>query len=193
MDSPILALVFDCDGTLVDTMPAHYASWCAALAPHGIPFSEARFYALGGVPTRDIVALLAREAGVTVDVAAVAAAKEADTELRLATVTPVAEVVEVARAARGRLPMAVATGSLRATAEHSLRGIGILGWFDALVAAEDVARPKPAPDTYLLAAARLGVPPGACRAYEDTDLGLQSARAAGMEVVDVRLLRALPA
>jgi HAD superfamily hydrolase (TIGR01509 family) len=184
------ALVFDCDGTLVDTMPAHYASWRAALDPHEIPFRIETFYALGGVPTRDIVVMLASQTGSRIDVDAVAAAKEADYERRLDEVPGIPQVVEIARAARGQLPMAVATGSIRRTAERTLRGAGLDGWFDVLVTAEDVTRPKPAPDIFLLAAERLGIAPTACRAYEDTDLGCESARRAGMEVIDVRELLA---
>lgn len=182
------ALIFDCDGTLVDTMPAHYDAWRATLDPLGVPFPLDRFYALGGMPTRAIVALLAAEAGLALDVDAVAHAKELASERHLATVGPVEPVVAIARAHRGVLPMAVATGSLRATAERQLRAIGVHDWFAALVAAEDVTRPKPAPDTYLLAAERLGVRPARCRAFEDTDLGCESARRAGMEVVDIRTL-----
>lgn len=182
------ALIFDCDGTLVDTMPAHYVAWRATLDPLGIPFPEDRFYALGGMPTRDIVALLAAEASVDVDVDAVTRAKEVQTGLHLHDVGPVEPVVAIARAHRGVLPMAVATGSIRATADRELRAIGVRDWFDVLVAAEDVVSPKPAPDTYLLAAERLGVPAGLCRAFEDTDLGCESARRAGMDVVDIRTL-----
>lgn len=183
------ALIFDCDGTLVDTMPGHFRAWRETLDRYGLVLPEHRFYALGGVPTRDIIALLAREAGRAVDVDEVAAVKEALSERYLARPTPIAEVVAIAAAARGALPMAVATGSIRGVADRALRAIAIRDWFSVLVAAEDVERPKPAPDTYLQAARRLGVEPARCRAFEDTELGLESARAAGMEAVDIRLLR----
>ncbi|MBT9558573.1 MAG: HAD-IA family hydrolase [Myxococcales bacterium] len=185
------ALIFDCDGTLVDTMPGHFRAWTEALGRYGLVLPEPRFYALGGVPTRDIIALLSREAGVQVDIKEVAALKEALTEHHLATPAPIAEVVAIAAAARGVLPMAVATGSLRALADRALRAIAIRDWFSALVAAEDVTRPKPAPDTYLRAAELLKVDPRRCRAFEDTDLGLESARAAGMDAIDIRHLRSL--
>ena len=183
------ALVFDCDGTLVDTMPAHYRAWREILDPMGIGFTEARFYSLGGVPTREIFRLLTVELGLALDIERLARTKEAASARHLANPQPVPEVVAIARAARGRLPMAVATGSLRAVAEHALKGIGIHEWFHSVVAAEDVVRHKPAPDIYLLAAERLGVRANRCRAFEDTDLGLESARAAGMEAIDIRLLR----
>lgn len=186
------ALIFDCDGTLVDTMPGHFRAWRETLDRYGLVLPEPRFYALGGVPTRDIVALLAREAGRAVDVDEVAAAKETLAERYLARPAPIPEVVAIAAAARGTMPMAVATGSVRVVADRALRAVAIRDWFSVLVAAEDVQRPKPAPDTYLQAAQRLGVAPQRCRAFEDTELGLESARAAGMEAVDIRLLRRAP-
>jgi HAD superfamily hydrolase (TIGR01509 family) len=84
--------------------------------------------------------------------------------------------------------MAVASGSHRALVESTLRAIGALDWFPVIVAAEDVANPKPAPDVFLLAAARLGVAPAHCTVYEDADLGIEAARRAGMRWVDIRTL-----
>ena len=185
------ALVFDCDGTLADTMPAHYIAWADTAAKYGLDFPEWRFYALGGVPADRIVAMLAAEQGVTIeDPEAVAHEKEDAFAAHLDSVAPVEEVLDIARAHRGVKPMAVATGGFRYLVERSLGQIGILDWFAALVAAEDVAHHKPAPDTYVEAARRLNVPPADCCAFEDTDLGLQSARDAGMTAVDIRELRA---
>jgi HAD superfamily hydrolase (TIGR01509 family) len=184
------ALVFDCDGTLADTMPAHYVAWAETARRYGLDFPEDRFYALGGVPADRIVRMLAEEQGVAVaDPEAVAHEKEQRFAAHLADVQPVPEVVAIAAAYRGVKPMAVATGGFRYLVERSLGQLGILDWFDALVAAEDVAHHKPAPDTYLEAARRLGVATGDCCAFEDTDIGLTSARDAGMRVVDIRLLR----
>jgi len=101
---------------------------------------------------------------------------------------PIEKVVAVAREARGTRPMAVASGGYRRVVERTLRHIGILDWFGVLVAAEDTSRHKPEPDVFLEAARRLGVAPGACTVYEDTDLGIEAARRAGMRWVDVRVL-----
>jgi beta-phosphoglucomutase-like phosphatase (HAD superfamily) len=181
------ALIFDCDGTLADTMPAHYLAWVAVLAPHGIPFAEARFYAMAGMPTREIVRVLAADAGKTVDVAAVVRAKEEAFLVGIANVVPISRVVEIARAGRGVVPMAVASGGQRRIVERTLAQIGVLDWFGALVTAEDTVRHKPDPDLFLEAARRLGVPPEICTVYEDADLGIEAARRAGMKYVDVRL------
>jgi HAD superfamily hydrolase (TIGR01509 family) len=182
------ALIFDCDGTLADTMPAHYRAWISILAPHGIPFPEARFYALGGTPTREIVRILAADAGKTVDIPTMVRAKEDAFLEQIGEVVPIARVVDIARAARGVLPMAVASGGQRRVVERTLRQIAVLDWFGALVTAEDTVRHKPDPDLFLEAARRLGVPPEICTVYEDADLGIEAARRAGMKFVDVRLM-----
>jgi len=182
------ALIFDCDGTLVDTMPLHFRAWQSVAARHGLRFPENRFYALGGVPSRDIARILAAEQGVTLDPLAVAREKEAAYLACLDEVAPIPEIVAIAREHHGKIPMAVATGGSHRVVEQVLARLGLRSLFAAVVTSEDVTRQKPAPDIFLEAARRLGVPPQRCRAYEDTDLGLQAIRAAGMEAVDVREL-----
>jgi beta-phosphoglucomutase-like phosphatase (HAD superfamily) len=181
------ALIFDCDGTLADTMPVHYQAWVATLGPAGIPFPESRFYALGGMPTARIIQLLSDEHGVPVaDVEALSEAKEAAFLELMAGIRPVERVFRIAQAYRGKLPMAVASGGYRAVIRRTLDMIGVGDWFDAVVCAEDTARHKPEPDVFLEAARRLGVAAAGCVVFEDTDLGLEAARRAGMPAVDVR-------
>jgi beta-phosphoglucomutase-like phosphatase (HAD superfamily) len=182
------ALIFDCDGTLADTMPAHYQAWVEILKPHGVPFPEPRFYSMGGMPTGKIVELLFAEVGKVPDVDALTRQKEAAFVAQVGEIRPIEKVVEVARRARGNTPMAVASGGHRHMVELTLRQIGILDWFPVIVAAEDTARHKPEPDVFLEAARRMGVPPADCTVYEDTDLGVEAARRAGMRWVDVRTL-----
>ena len=180
-------LIFDCDGTLVDSMPLHYRVWVTVLARYELEFPEKRFYQWAGVPTEEIIRHLAAEKGLTVDARAIATERDnyfhslPESELR-----PVAAVVEIARRFHGRLPMAVATGSTRKSAEASLRAIGVLEWFDAVISSDDGLKPKPAPDIFLRAAECIGVSPDACVAFEDGDAGLQAASVAGMHVVDIR-------
>jgi hypothetical protein len=181
------ALIFDCDGTLADTMPVHWKAWQEVTARHRIAFPEDRFYSLGGVPTRDIVRLLATEQGRSdIDPLAFALEKEEAYFRRFDEIGPVHEVVAIAREHRGQLPMAVASGGSRKAITRVLNHLGILEWFGAVVTNEDVVNQKPAPDIFLEAARRLGVDPSRCRAYEDTDLGMQSIRSAGMDAVDIR-------
>lgn len=181
------ALIFDCDGTLADTMPAHHLAWLEVLRPYEIAFPEDRFYALGGTPTIDIARLLLAGAGrAEIDPRTLTGAKEEAFLTQIASVRPIERVVAIARAARGRSPMAVASGGMRRVVELTLRQIGVLDWFSVLVTAEDTPRGKPEPDVFLEAARRLAVPAASCVVYEDTDLGIEAARRAGMRWVDVR-------
>lgn len=182
------ALIFDCDGTLADTMPIHFRAWTALLNRHGIPFPEDRFYALGGMPTGRIIALLAEERGVCVtDLEAMVHEKERLFLNHLGHVTPLAPVLAVAAAYRGVLPMAVASSGYRAVIRQTLERIRVADWFGAVVCAEDTVRHKPEPDVFLEAARRMGVAdPARCVVFEDTDIGLEAARRAGMVGVDVR-------
>jgi beta-phosphoglucomutase family hydrolase len=182
------ALIFDCDGTLADTMPLHWHAWHAVTQRYGLNFPEDRFYQLGGVPARDILQMLSAEQNHPLDPIAVAREKEADYIQFLPEVHAIEPIARIAREHAGRLPMAVASGGIRDHIKKVLEHIGLRPLFQAVVTSEDVRRQKPAPDIYLEAARRLGVPPQFCRAYEDTDLGLQAIRAAGMDAVDVRPL-----
>jgi beta-phosphoglucomutase-like phosphatase (HAD superfamily) len=184
----IKGLIFDCDGTLADTMPLHWRAWQTVARRHQLTFPEERFYALGGVPTREILKMLSREQGLPIDPIAVSFEKESEYLPLIHQVEPVNAVVAVARAHHGKIPLAVASGGTRKIITQVLEHLGIARLFDTLVTSEDVTRQKPAPDIFLEAARRIGVPPRFCRAYEDTDLGLQAIRAAGMEAVDVRRL-----
>lgn len=184
----IQGLIFDCDGTLADTMPLHWRAWQVIAARHRLHLPEARFYALGGVPSREIVKMLSAEQGLGLDHLAVAREKEAEYLPLIAQVEPINAVVGIAREHFGKLPMAVASGSTHRVIEQVLERLDIRQLFNAIVTSEDVAQQKPAPDIFLEAARRLGVLPQFCRAYEDSDLGMQAIRAAGMEAVDVRRL-----
>jgi beta-phosphoglucomutase family hydrolase len=179
-------LIFDCDGTLADTMPLHYEAWVATLDDYGLTFDEDRFYSLGGWPTKSVAKLLADEANLTVDLDRFYHEKENRFLALLDRVTPIAPILSEAERHRGRLPMAVATGATRDVCERILRTIGVHDWFDTIVGADDVAHHKPAPDVFLEAARRLKVEPGRCLVYEDADPGIEAARRAGMKFVDVR-------
>ena len=183
-------IIFDCDGTLADTMPLHWRAWQAITRRHKLHFPVDRFYALGGVPTRDILKMLSQEQGVPLDPVAVALEKEHEYLPLIAQVEPVNVVVGIARAHYGTTPLAVASGGTKKIITQVLEHLGIVELFDVIVTSEDVTHQKPAPDIFLEAARQMGVLPAHCRAYEDTDLGLQAIRAAGMEAVDVRDLLA---
>ncbi len=182
-------LIFDMDGTLADTMPTHFTAWTRSMKAHGIDFSEERFYALGGVPAPVIIDMLAKEQGKTVDSIAVAEEKEELFLQLLQDVQPILPVRAIAEFHREHIPMAVATGSPKWVAEKILKALGIRDWFQAVVGAECVENSKPAPDVYLRAAELIGVDPHRCHAFEDTELGMEAARNAGMTVININTLR----
>jgi beta-phosphoglucomutase family hydrolase len=184
----IKGLVFDCDGTLADTMPLHWRAWQLIAQRHRLHFPKDRFYSLGGVPSRDILKMLASEQGLTLDAVAVAHEKEEAYLPLMSQVKPIEAVVRIARENYGRIPMAVASGGTQAIIAAVLEHLQIRQLFQAVVTNEMVTRQKPAPDIFLEAARRIGVDPKFCRGYEDTDLGLQAIRSAGMDAVDVRTL-----
>ena len=179
-------LIFDCDGTIVDTMPIHYAAWCSTTAKHGLVFPEERFYALGGVSPFEVLRMLSEEQGVEIDSNAVTYQKEAKYMELIGNAKEIPEVMQIVRDNHGKLPMAVASGGTHETVEGILQQCGIRHYFDAIVTSQDVDNPKPAPDTILEAARRINVAPEKCRAYEDADMGMKAILAAGMEAVDVR-------
>ena len=141
-----------------------------------------------GIPSRDILKALAREQHRSLDHIAVAHEKETTYLQTLPQVTPVEAVVRIARENYGKLPMAVASGGSQEIICLVLDHLKIRHLFQAIVTNEMVVNQKPAPDIFLEAARRIGVEPEFCRGYEDTELGLQAIRAAGMEAVDVRTL-----
>ncbi len=179
-------LVFDCDGTLADTMPLHWRAWSLITQRHNLHFPEDRFYSLGGVPSRDILKMLAEEQGRSFDHIAVAHEKEELYLPLMAEVEPIHAVVEIAKANHGKIPMAVASGGTQKIICQVLEHLKIRHLFDAVVTSEMVTNQKPAPDIFIEAARRIGVDPKFCRGYEDTDLGMTAIRAAGMDAVDVR-------
>lgn len=179
------AYLFDCDGTVADSMPLHYRAWCDALAEWGGAFPEDLFYAWGGRPIAEIVAALNDLHGLSMPVAAVAAREEELYRAMLPALTAVPGVLHHVEDAYGRIPTAVVSGSTREGVTASLTALGLLDRFDTLVCAGDYTRAKPDPECFLLAAERLGVEPRHCLVFEDTLLGIEAATSAGMASVRV--------
>jgi len=179
------AYLFDCDGTIADSMPLHYVAWSKALAEQGCVFDEKLFYAWGGMPVAEIIASLNERDGLAMPVDAVARRKEALYYENIAQLEAVPEVLEHIHASHGRIPFAVVSGSTRESVVRSLEALNLLDRFDTLVCAGDYAKSKPDPEPFLVAAARLGVAPENCLVFEDTEMGIQSATAAGMASVKI--------
>lgn len=183
----IKALIFDCDGTLTDSMPIHFVAWQQVMESVDVEFTEKRFYELAGMPGDKVIDAIANH----LDSATRIRLLQEREELFFASldqVKPVDAVVQIAREHHKQMPMAVASGSIKASVEKQLETIGVSEWFQAVVAAEDTKLHKPEPDVFLEAARRLKVPAANCRVYEDSDLGIEAAERAGMQWVDVRPL-----
>lgn len=180
-------LIFDCDGTLADTMPLHFIAWRDTLNRHGVEFSEDRFYSMAGQPTLHIVKVLLKEQGVAGgDPETISLEKEAEFLNVLPQVQPIEPIVSIARQYRDSKKMGVGSGSNHAVVLQVLEHIGLSGFFDAVVGAEGTKRHKPEPDVFLEVARQIGVEPTKCRVYEDADLGVQAALRAGMTCYDIR-------
>jgi beta-phosphoglucomutase family hydrolase len=184
-DGPFGAYLFDCDGTVVDSMPLHYVAWKKVLTEWNCAFDERLFYSLGGVPVAEIVSLLNQQQGLNMPVARVTSRKEELYMEMLPHLKAVPEVVEHIEAQHGAIPFAVVSGSTRESVMASLGTLKLLDRFETLVCAGDYAKSKPDPEAFLLAAARLEVEPARCLVFEDTEMGLQAAKAAGMASVKV--------
>jgi HAD superfamily hydrolase (TIGR01509 family) len=184
---PFSAYLFDCDGTVVDSMPLHYIAWKTALAEWGCDYPEDLFYQWGGMPIREIIAELNKRHGLAMPVERVARRKEGLYYDLLPQLTPVPEVLEQITAQHGKIPFAIVSGSTRESVVKSLEVTDLLDKFDLLVCAGEYKNAKPAPDPFLMAAEKLGVPPSTCLVFEDTDLGIEAATAAGM--ASIRILQ----
>jgi HAD superfamily hydrolase (TIGR01509 family) len=184
------AYLFDLDGTVADSMPAHFVAWTAVVKKYGATFPEDLFYGWGGVPPLKVVKLLNEKFGYTMDPETVLADKEAQYIEGIDSVQPVASVLAHVVAKHGVIPLAIVSGSPRDTIEKTLKALDLTDKFDVIVGAEDYSKGKPDPEPFLTAAKLLGVAPETCLVFEDADAGIASAEAAGMKWVRVPL--ALP-
>jgi beta-phosphoglucomutase family hydrolase len=184
-DGPFKAYLFDCDGTIVDSMPLHYVAWKTVLAEWGCEFDEELFYSWGGMPVAEIIAALNVRHGLTMPAEEIARRKEGMYYNILPQLKAVPEVLEHIQMSHGKIPFAVVSGSTRDSVTKSLETLGILDKFETLVCAGDYAKSKPDPEPFLIAAERLGVAPQDCLVFEDTEMGIQAATAAGMASVKV--------
>ena len=184
-DGPFKAYLFDCDGTIADSMPLHYRAWKQALGEWNCDFEEKLFYDWGGMPVVEIISTLNERHGLQMPVESVARRKEELYFELLPQLQVIPEVLQHIEAEHTKIPFAVVSGSMRESVTASLVALNLLERFDAMVCAGDYAKSKPAPEAFLLAAARLKVAPEFCLVFEDTEMGIQAAKAAGMASIKV--------
>jgi HAD superfamily hydrolase (TIGR01509 family) len=173
--------IFDCDGTLADSMPVHYSAWRDTSIKYGAEIDEALFYSLGGVPTPKIVTILNEKFETSMDPEKVAHEKEELYVERMTAIQPIKEVCDFARDVAKFAKVSVASGGVLPVVTKTLEVIGFKDFFPVIVTAEQVVRGKPFPDMFLEAARRMGVIPGDCLVLEDSPAGFEAATAAGMD------------
>lgn len=179
------AYLFDCDGTIADSMPLHYVAWKRALAEWNCVFEEELFYKWGGKANAEIIGTLNQRDGLSMPVEGVAERKEKLYYEMLPQLQAVPEVLEHIEAARGRIRFAVVSGSTRESVTASLNALHLFDRFETMVCAGDYKKGKPDPEPFLLAAANLGVAPEECLVFEDSNMGIQAATSAGMASVKI--------
>ncbi|MES0883844.1 HAD family hydrolase [Roseibium sp. SCP14] len=179
------ALIFDCDGTLVDT-PALYAkAWQEAFSNAGADMRPEWYLERAGLSEQVLMEAFENDFGVVLDRERMVADSRSFLQRNIDNVQEISAVCDIARRHKGQKPIAVASGGPVTAVRPSLEATNLLDLFDAIVTVEDVAHPKPAPDLFLEAARRLGVDPDACLVFEDSPQGIEAAQNAGMQVVDV--------
>jgi HAD superfamily hydrolase (TIGR01509 family) len=177
--------IFDCDGTLANSMPLHYRAWADTVEKHGGKMPEELFYALGGWPSNKMVEFLNKRFGISLDPEMVALEKEELYVERIATIQPIWEVAEFARQVAAFAKVSVASGGVLPVVTRTLKTIGFDGFFPVIVTTEQVKRGKPFPDMFLEAARRMSVASSNCLVLEDSIAGFEAAKAAGMDYAKV--------
>jgi beta-phosphoglucomutase-like phosphatase (HAD superfamily) len=183
----IKGLIFDCDGTLVDSMPLHMKAWEYAVVQSGALWDYDFFFSKKGMPGKDIIELYNQHFQKKLSFDDAVKVKQDYFSTHRNDFQPIQPVVDIVFRYKDTLPMAVASGGTLENVEIQLQSLGIRSFFKAIVTADDDVKPKPAPDIFLEAAKRIDIAPEYCQVFEDGDLGLEAAKKAGMFATDVRL------
>jgi beta-phosphoglucomutase-like phosphatase (HAD superfamily) len=183
------ALIFDMDGTLLDSMYMHIEAWQEAGQRFGIVITEDLINANAGTSTYELIIKLSLDYGWDVDPYEFTKAKQEifkRIKTQAGSIRRIEPIIEIAEYYKGKLPMAVGTGSSREGAISALEDSGLIHLFDNIVTADDVAKSKPDPEVFMQSAEKFNVHPSDCLVFEDGDNGILSAIAAGMAWIDVR-------
>lgn len=179
-------LIFDIDGTLADTMPAHLEAWKEVASLYRFGFTDKMFWDWAGIPTFQIIEMINDLQGKSLDAAEITQKKEEIFLSLSSQIRPISATVDLVHAYHQQLPMSCGTGGIREVANHILEVLDLKDRFLAVVTADDVKKHKPDPETFVTCARHMGIAPSDCQVFEDGEPGLQAARAANMIATDVR-------
>lgn len=183
------ALIFDMDGTVIDSLPAHQRAWEQILAKYQIPYTPKVMNHLNGWPSLQTVDFLCDRAQLKhLDNVQISAEKEALYQQLAPQMVKLTPVIDIVKKYSGKKPIALGTGASTTEATSLLSHLGIVGLFDHIVGSDQVENHKPAPDTFLRCAKLLNVPSEQCIVFEDAQAGFDAAQAAGMAHFDVRTI-----
>lgn len=180
------ALIFDCDGTLVDSMPLHMRAWEEAFRKYNYKYEKEFLFSVKGMKETEIIKLYNNIFHTSLDPEMLVKAKHDVFLKHIAQVKPIEPVLNIAISYHSKLPLAVVSGSVHQIVYGELKTVGILNLFESIITADDSFKPKPEPDTFLETAKRLKVHSKDCIVFEDGDSGLEAAVKAGMKTIDVR-------
>ncbi|HLF35646.1 MAG TPA: beta-phosphoglucomutase family hydrolase [Cyclobacteriaceae bacterium] len=187
VDPRARGLIFDLDGTLVDSMPLHYEAWREVCTKIGFDFTENFFYAHAGMSSDRIFREIRELMNGDFDPDKLSDEKERIYESKIPKLTMIEPVFKIVKDNFSKLPMSIGTGSPSGHSWKAMKAMGLDRYFTIVVGKEEISKPKPAPDTFLKCAEKMNVEPQYCQVFEDGDFGLQAAMAAGMIATDIRL------
>lgn len=186
VDPGARALIFDLDGTLANSLPVHMECWDVVCSQFDYHFSRDVMLEMTGMPTIKFAEYVKEQSGCHFTPQEIAGMKQAEFFKRVEQITLFDPIFALVMKYHGKLPMSIGTGGSRKSVELMLDWLQIRDYFDFIVTANDVQNHKPEPDTFLECARLMGVEPQNCQVFEDGDMGIQAAKAAGMIVTDVR-------
>ena len=182
----VKGLIFDLDGTIIDSMPLHHRAYNASLEPYGVHYPLDVFHSRGGIPTSDTLRMIETEHQITnFDLPLALETKRKFVDAHLSELTLIQPVWEVIKAFHSKLPMAIGTGSNRQTVNEMFALFPFGEYFTHVVTATDVENFKPHPETFLKGAELIGIDPSDCVVFEDGKPGMVAAESAGMQVIDI--------
>ena len=186
IDKNIKALIFDCDGTLVDSMSLHMKAWEKAFIFFNAKYDFEFLNSAKGMKETEIIEWYNEKFGTSINLQEIVSKKHDFFTENIDKVQPLEPIVNIAKEYFGKLPLAVVSGSVESIVHRELEIVGIKNLFNTILTANDPFKPKPDPDIFYEAAKRLNVNPEHCLVFEDGDPGLEAAIRAGMKTVDVR-------